>query len=187
MPARAAPVCAMLGKPFRMSAAMFTIEPPCFSIDWVKTSRLTMKPPVRLLRTTTSKPLALMAAAGEGNWPPALLNRPWMRPFRATIAAIASLTCASSRMSKACVSQEPPERLDLGLHGGELVGLAAGDHDMRAERGDLVRRAAADAAAAAGDDDGLALKQPRLEDRAIRHVSSGRPERPFIGLYLTFT
>jgi hypothetical protein len=62
--------------------------------------------------------------------------------------------------------------LDLGLHGGELVGLAAGDHDMRAQRRDLVRRAAADAAAAAGDDDGLALKQPRLEDRAVRHVSS---------------
>ncbi len=28
MPARAAPVCAMVGKPFLMSAAMFTIEPP---------------------------------------------------------------------------------------------------------------------------------------------------------------
>ena len=123
MPARAAPVCAMLGKPFLMSAAMFTIEPPCFSIDWVKTSRLTMKPPVRLLRTTTSKPLALMLTAGEGNWPPALLNRPWMRPFFATIAAIASLTCASSRMSKACVSQLPPEASISAFTVASLSGL----------------------------------------------------------------
>ena len=75
-------------------------------------------------------------------------------------------------MSKACVSQRAAGCLDLALHRGELLGLAAGDHDMRAQRRDLVRRAAADAAAAAGDDDGLALKQPRLEDRAIRHVSS---------------
>ncbi len=53
--------------------------------------------------------------------------------------------------------------LDLGLHAGKLVGLAAGDHDMRAQRGELVRRAAADAAAAAGDDHGLAFEQPRLK------------------------
>ena len=185
MPARAAPVCAMLGKPFLMSAAMFTIEPPCFSIDWVKTSRLTMKPPVRLLRTTTSKPLALMLAAGEGNWPPALLNRPWMRPFFATIARDRFLDLRFLADVEGMRLAAAARRFDLGLHRGELVGLAAGDHDMRAERCDLVRRAAADAAAAAGDDDGLAFKQPRLEDRAIRHVSS--PERPFIGLYLTFT
>src|SRR6187401_1496199 len=76
-------------------------------------------------------------------------------------------------------------RLDLALHGLQLLGLAAGDHDMRAERGKLVRRAAADAAAAAGHNHGLAGEQSRLEDRAIRHVSSA--ERPFTGLYLTFT
>ena len=62
--------------------------------------------------------------------------------------------------------------LDLAFHLGELVGLAAGDHDMGAQRRDLVRRAAADAAAAAGHDHGLAFKQSRFEDRAIRHVSS---------------
>src|SRR5262249_37626482 len=77
--------------------------------------------------------------------------------------------------------------LDLALHRRELVGLAAGDHDVGAKSRDLVGRAATDAAAAASDDDGLALKQPRLEDRAVRHVSSRPPERPFSGLYLTFT
>ena len=30
-----------------------------------------MKPPVKLVRTTASQPLALMSASGEGNCPPA--------------------------------------------------------------------------------------------------------------------
>ena len=50
-------------------------------------------------------------------------------------------------------------RLDLALHHVELLRLAAGDRHMRAEGRELVRGAAADAAAAAGDDDGPALKQ----------------------------
>jgi hypothetical protein len=54
-------------------------------------------------------------------------------------------------------------RFDLGLHGAEFLGLAAGDHDMGAQRRDFVRRAAADAAAAAGHDDGLALNSPGLK------------------------
>jgi hypothetical protein len=95
-----------------------------------------------------------------------------MRPFFATMAAIASLTWASSRMSKAWSLAGAAGRLDLGLHRRELLGLAAGDGDVGAERRDLVRGAAADAAAAAGHDHGPAVKQPRLEDRAIRHPSS---------------
>lgn len=62
--------------------------------------------------------------------------------------------------------------LDLAGIQWKSLGLAAGDNDVGAEGGDLVRRAAADAAAAAGDDHGLAVEQSRLEDRAIRHVSS---------------
>ena len=152
---------------------MLTIEPPCCCIDCVKTSRLTMKPPVRLLRTTTSKPLALIAAAGEGNWPPALLNRPWMRPFFGDDRGDRFLDLRFLADVEGVRLAGAAGRLDLALHDGELLGLAAGDDDMRAERRDLVRGAAADAAAAAGDDDGLAGEQPRLEDRAIRHVSSG--------------
>ena len=159
MPARAAPVCAMVGKPFLMSAAMFTIEPPWLSIDCLKTSRLTMKPPVRLLRTTTSKPLALMSAAIAGNWPPALLNRPWMRPLLATIVGDRLLDLRFLADVEGVRLARAAGRLDLRLHRGELLGLAAGDDDVRAQRRDLVRGAAADAAAASRDDHGLAGEQ----------------------------
>ena len=114
MPARAAPVCAMLGKPLRMSAAMLTIEPPCFSIDWVKTSRLTMKPPVRLLRTTDVEALGAHGGGGRGELAAGIVEQ----AMDAAVAgrrssAIASLTCASSRMSKAWVSQRAAGRFDL--------------------------------------------------------------------------
>src|SRR6266849_840898 len=110
IPARAAPVCAMLGKPFLMSAAMFTIEPPCFSIDCVNTSRLTMKPPVRLLRTTTSKPLAPMDAAVAGD------DRGHRLLDLSFLANVEGM-----RLARAAGG------LDLAFHRGELVGLAAGD------------------------------------------------------------
>jgi hypothetical protein len=87
-----------------------------------------------------------------------------------TIAATASFTCAFANIERWFAGAA--RRLDLGLNRCELLGLASGDHDMGAQGRDFVRRAAADAAAAAGHDDGLALKQPRFEDRAIRHVSS---------------
>src|SRR4029079_5156037 len=41
---------------------------------------------------------------------------------------------------------------DLAFHARELVGLASADDDVRTQGRDLVRRAAADAAAAAGHD-----------------------------------
>ena len=67
MPARAAPECPMLGMPFHMSAMMLTMAPPCSSASTGYRPRApTRKPPVRLLRTTTSQPLALIAAAARG-------------------------------------------------------------------------------------------------------------------------
>ena len=54
--------------------------------------------------------------------------------------------------------------VDLGLHRLQLVGLAAHQHHVRAQRGEFVRAAAADARAAAGDDEHLACEQVRRED-----------------------
>ena len=76
MPARAAPECAMPGMPFHISAAMFTMAPPCCRMDCRNTSRIIRKPPVRFVATTASKPFLLMNMSGDGNWPPALLTRP---------------------------------------------------------------------------------------------------------------
>ena len=47
-----------------------------------------------------------------------------------------------------------------------------------AEAGELVRGAAADAAAAAGDDDHLSGEQLRPEDRLVCHAASGSGVRP---------
>ena len=64
MPARAAPEWPMPGMEHHMSAMMFTTEPPLCSIHWVKHSRAMRKPPVRLLRTTVSKPFCEICLSG---------------------------------------------------------------------------------------------------------------------------
>ena len=57
----------MVGMPFHMSAMMLTMAPPwrcaspSLSIHCVTHSRAIRKPPVRLLRTTASQPLAVIA------------------------------------------------------------------------------------------------------------------------------
>src|SRR5204863_81555 len=83
VPAGAAPEWPMPGMPPHMSAMMLTTAPPfaafvspsfaaaSFSIHWPTHSRANRKPPVRLLRTTVSQPLALIADNGAWNWPPA--------------------------------------------------------------------------------------------------------------------
>src|SRR6266516_2012790 len=58
-------------------------------------------------------------------------------------------------------------RGDFRLHGMQLVGRAADERDPRAECRELMRRAAADAAAAAGDDRHLPGKQARPEHRSV--------------------
>ena len=144
-----------------------------------------MKPPVRLLRTTTSKPLALIAAAAAGNWPPALLNSPWMRPFFATIAATASLTCASSRMSKACVSQVPPAASISPFTAASFSGLRP-----------VITTWAPSAAISCAVQRPMPLPPPVTITvwpsnnpglKTERYDMFPPPERPFIGLYLTFT
>ena len=69
----------MPGMPFHMSAMMLVMDmsdsPKCNIMYWLNTSRAMRKPPVRLLRTTVSKPLPLIMFKGEGNCPPALLMR----------------------------------------------------------------------------------------------------------------
>jgi hypothetical protein len=74
MPARAAPLWPMPGIEPHMSATMLTMAPPRRAMHWVKHSRATRKPPVRLVLTTASQPLALMASSGVMNCPPALLT-----------------------------------------------------------------------------------------------------------------
>src|SRR6202041_1926692 len=59
--------------------------------------------------------------------------------------------------------------LDLGLDLGELFGGASQDRDVGAERCELMRGAAADAAAATGDDNGLIPEQIGPKDRSIGH------------------
>jgi hypothetical protein len=54
--------------------------------------------------------------------------------------------------------------LDLRLHFRQFFGSAAEDRDIGAERHQFVCGATADPAAAAGDDDHLALEQIRSED-----------------------
>jgi hypothetical protein len=58
---------------------------------------------------------------------------------------------------------------DFILYGCELVGLASGEHDVRAKRRELVGGAAADPAAGAGDEDGMAREQARSEHAAVAH------------------
>jgi hypothetical protein len=60
--------------------------------------------------------------------------------------------------------------VNLGEHCIELLALASADDDVRAQCGEFVRGAAADAGAAAGDDDGLAGEQTGAEGRAVRHA-----------------
>ena len=67
MPARAAPECPMPGMLPHMSATTFTIAPPWSVIHCRKHSRENRKPPPKLLRTTASQPLPLIAASGAAN------------------------------------------------------------------------------------------------------------------------
>jgi hypothetical protein len=108
IPARAAPLCAMPGIEPQLSATMLTMAPPCSCIACTKHSRAIRKPPVRLVATTASQPLALIVAAGAMYWPPALLTSASMRPWRASTVATACLTASSSRMSQARLSARPP-------------------------------------------------------------------------------
>src|SRR3984893_18919148 len=59
--------------------------------------------------------------------------------------------------------------LDLRLHLCQFFGGATEDRDVGAERGKLVCGATTDAAATPRDDNHLALKEIRPEDRLIRH------------------
>ncbi len=109
MPARAAPLCAMAGMPPHISAIMLTIEPPRLAKQRRYSSRAIRKPPVRLAPSTASKPFLLIACAGDGNCPPALLTKPWIAPSRSSSMVLtASLTASSSRISKAAIDALPP-------------------------------------------------------------------------------
>jgi hypothetical protein len=65
MPARAAPLWPMPGIEPHMSATMLITAPPCCCMLWLKHSRATKNPPVRLVSMTACQPLALVLAKGE--------------------------------------------------------------------------------------------------------------------------
>ena len=56
-----------------------------------------------LLRTTAFQPFREMSLSGAGNWPPALLTSPSIRPPHFITASTAAFTSASSRRSPAKV------------------------------------------------------------------------------------
>jgi hypothetical protein len=62
-------------------------------------------------------------------------------------------------------------RHDLARHVLQLGQVAADQHHMGAQRGQLVRGAAANARAAAGDHHHLAGKQAGLENRLVIHAA----------------
>jgi hypothetical protein len=84
---------------------------------------MTMKPPVRLLRTTASKPLVEMLLASARYWPPALLTSPSMRPVAARIASTVAITAASSRMSQGWMVARPPSSMISARTRSSLSGL----------------------------------------------------------------
>ncbi|MCY1551020.1 hypothetical protein D9M68_873190 [compost metagenome] len=58
-------------------------------------------------------------------------------------------------------------RRQLGRHNLQLLALAPDQRQARAQAGQLVRGAAAQATATAGDDDGLALEETGPKHRAV--------------------
>ena len=111
------------------------------------TSRIIRKPPVRLLATTASKPRLLIAISGAGNWPPALLTRPWM----ATLPATTSRRWPSPPPRRGCRRRgdaRPPSS-PISAATRSFSAVRPLKHHRGAQRGQLVRDAAADAAAAA--------------------------------------
>ena len=139
MPARAAPEWPMPGMPPHMSAMMLTMAPPRVArpshrASTGEHSRAIRKPPVRLLRTTASQPLALIAASGAGNWPPALLTSAVDAAVRAPARpATVACTAASSRMSQAWTRARAAVGLDLACHGVRAC-PACGRRSPRARR-----------------------------------------------------
>ncbi len=157
---------------------------------------------MRLLATTASQPFLLMLASGAANCPPALFTSPSIRPVR--VEGGACDPAGGVLVAMIAREGDRPATVvgDLRAHGLEPVRTPADQNDGRAEVRQLVRRAAADPAAAAGDDVGLAGKQagteyrveghgllpwcgvPRLLGRAARGKWQGIPLLPSRGEFL---
>ena len=117
-----------------------------------------------------------MSFSGAGNWPPALLTSPSIRPPHFSTPSIAAFTWASSRRSaaKVKVSGSPSSSFTWSsLSCVRPIKASRAPSDVQ-----LVRGAAADARAAAGDDDGLALEQAGTEDGVVGCSCIGLPARP---------
>ena len=154
----------MPGRPLCGEIVTLTILPPAplGIIAFVATAWVISQVPSTLSRITVRKPFGVMSSAGVRNWPPALLTSRSILPWRASTASTSASTWSSSRMSQTVRAG--------AARGAELDGLverlraAAADDDLRAERSQLDRAAAAEPGAAAADERDLAGEQVGLED-----------------------
>ena len=154
-----------------MSATTLTIAPPLPSIQRGSTPATSGSSPVMLLRTTAFQPLSEMSLSGAGNWPPALLTSPSIRPCalehgvdgRLHRLLLADVAGVKRRRRAAILVISAATALELLAACGRPAPRAAPSD------GQLVRGAAPDAAAAAGDDDALAVERAWPEHRTILH------------------
>src|SRR5687768_1358163 len=99
--ARAADEWAMPGRPWCGESVTFTILPPSAGIiAFVATAWVISQVPIRFRRTTVSKPFDVMSSAGVMYWPPALLTRTSILPWRSSTSSTSAFTWSSSRMSQ---------------------------------------------------------------------------------------
>ena len=174
MPARAAPECPMPGMPCHMSARMLTIAPPCSRIA-LRVALARHEEAAGEIRAHHRVPaVGADSLQRRGELAAGVVDQrvdaavPFEhggdgRAHRGLVADVAGMRARGAARG-----------LDLGAHRGELVGLAADEGDRRAERSQLVRRAAPDARAAAGDDGDLAREQVAAEDGLVGQGMSCR-------------
>ena len=106
-----------------------------------------------------------------------------MRPRSASAARTTSLHALLLADVGGVAARRAARVGDLARDRFELLGFAADQRDARAERGELVRGAAADAAAGAGHDAGLAGEQAGAEDRSDTSHGMTKPFSRLAALY----
>ena len=117
--------------------------------------------PLSVMSTTVRQALGDMSSAGTGKLAAALLTRTPGRPKAASAASKAAAICSGSRMSQVTVSTRPPASVIGRRAGLEVLGLAAGDDDVRTEPGELDGDGLAQAGAGTGDEHRHAVEGAR--------------------------
>ena len=98
--ARAAPEWTIPGIPLWGERVTLRILPLCWGMKaLVAAAWVISQVPWTLSSITVRKPFGEIASAGLRNWPPALLTRTSIRPWRSSAPATKASTPSSSRMS----------------------------------------------------------------------------------------